>query len=76
MPGSSLHGNRVVPALKPPFDIIYRIAQEARACESARPAREGEKNRQKMHLLPVQPSSPGRTRTSVRVVNTKLEVPD
>jgi hypothetical protein len=43
MPGSSLNGNRAVPALKPPFDIIYRIAQEARACESARPAREGEK---------------------------------
>jgi hypothetical protein len=43
MPSSSLHGNRVVPTLKPPFDIIYRIAKEARACESARPAREGVK---------------------------------
>jgi hypothetical protein len=29
MPGSALKDDRVVPAFKPPFDIIYRIAQEA-----------------------------------------------
>ncbi len=43
MPGSSLQGNRLVPAFKPPFDIIHRIAQEARACESGRRIGEGEK---------------------------------
>ena len=43
MPGSSLQGNRVVPAFKPPFDIIHRIAQEARACDSSQRARESEK---------------------------------
>jgi hypothetical protein len=41
MPGSSLQGNRVVPAFKPPFDIIHRIAQGARACDSAQRALEG-----------------------------------
>ena len=30
MTGSSLQGDRVEPAFKPPFDIIHRIAQEAR----------------------------------------------
>jgi hypothetical protein len=29
MPGSTLQSDRVVPALKPPFDIIHRMAQEA-----------------------------------------------
>ena len=32
LPGSTLDRNGVVPAFKPPFDIINRIAQEARAC--------------------------------------------
>jgi site-specific DNA recombinase len=35
MAGLSLQGDRVVPAFKPPFDIIHRIAQEARACARA-----------------------------------------
>jgi hypothetical protein len=43
MPGSSLQGDRVVPAFKPPFDIIHRIAQEARACETGRRAPVGAK---------------------------------
>ena len=30
MPGSALKDDRVIPAFKPPFDIIHRIAQEAR----------------------------------------------
>lgn len=30
LPGSTLQGDRVIPAFKPPFDIIHRIAQEAR----------------------------------------------
>jgi len=29
-----LQGDRAVPAFKPPFDIIYRIAQEARAYDT------------------------------------------
>ncbi|MCX7031020.1 MAG: hypothetical protein NTU62_13000 [Spirochaetes bacterium] len=32
MPGSSLQEDQVVPAFKPPFDIIHRMAQEARRC--------------------------------------------
>ena len=76
MPGSSLQSDRVVPAFKSPFDIIHRIAQEAQACGSGRHTREGEKNRQKRPLLPVQPSSPGRTRTSDRVVNNHLRMFD
>ena len=32
LPGSTLDQDRVVPAFKPPFDIIHRIAQKARAC--------------------------------------------
>jgi len=47
MPGSALQEDRVVPALKPPFDIIHRIAQEARACESGRRAHEGIKKQAK-----------------------------
>jgi hypothetical protein len=43
MPGSSLYDDRVVPAFKPPFDIIHRIAQEARACDSGQSARDAEK---------------------------------
>ncbi len=43
MPGSVLQGNRVVPAFKPLYDIIHRIAQEARLCESGRHTREDEK---------------------------------
>ncbi len=30
LPGSTLDQDRVAPAFKPPFDIIHRIAQEAR----------------------------------------------
>ncbi len=30
LPGSTLEGDRVVPAFMPPFDIIHRIAEEAR----------------------------------------------
>jgi hypothetical protein len=29
MPGSALQNESVIPALKPPFDIIHRLAQEA-----------------------------------------------
>ena len=36
MPGSALQGDRVAPAFKPPFDIIHRIAQEARDCAQRR----------------------------------------
>jgi hypothetical protein len=43
MAGLTLQGNRVVPAFKPPFDIIHRIAQEARTCDSGRRMREGTK---------------------------------
>jgi len=43
MPGSSLQGDRVVPAFKPPFDIIHRIAQEARTCDSGWRTEEGTK---------------------------------
>ncbi|MGO9412653.1 MAG: recombinase family protein [Spirochaetia bacterium] len=32
IPASALKADQVVPAFKPPFDIIHRIAQEARAC--------------------------------------------
>jgi hypothetical protein len=40
MPGSTLKKDRVVPAFKPPFDSIHRIAQEtkkAAAVEAACP---------------------------------------
>ena len=36
MPGSSLQCDRVVPAFKPLFDIIHRIAREVRARDSGR----------------------------------------
>ncbi len=37
MPGSTLKDNRVIPAFKPPFDIIHRIALEAqRAAQGTR----------------------------------------
>jgi site-specific DNA recombinase len=41
MPGSSLQGDRVIPTFKPPFDIIYRIAKEARACTKGQHGHEG-----------------------------------
>ena len=43
MLGSSRQGDRVVPPFALPFDVILRIAQEARACESGRRTRAGEK---------------------------------
>jgi hypothetical protein len=33
LPGSTLRDDQVVPAFKPPFDIIHRIAQEARGAD-------------------------------------------
>jgi hypothetical protein len=32
MPGSALQDGRVIPAFRQPFDVIHRMAQEARAC--------------------------------------------
>jgi hypothetical protein len=34
IPGSTLAQDRVVPAFKPPFDIIHRIAQETKEAVS------------------------------------------
>jgi len=43
MPGSTFQNDKVVPAFKPPFDIIHRIAQEARVCDRGQHTREGTK---------------------------------
>jgi DNA invertase Pin-like site-specific DNA recombinase len=41
MPSSALQDDRVVPAFKAPFDIIHRMAQEARACAKGHHNHEG-----------------------------------
>jgi site-specific DNA recombinase len=66
MPGSSLQGDRVVPAFKPPFDIIHRIAQEARACERGRRACAGEKKQAEgiLSACPTLLRNQNRTRTT------------
>jgi hypothetical protein len=53
----------VVPAFKPPFDIIHRIAQET-------------KKAARIPNLPVQLCSSGRTRSSDREVDKIVTVPD
>jgi site-specific DNA recombinase len=41
MPGSALQNESVVPAFKPLFDIIHRMAQETRSCERGEHGHEG-----------------------------------
>jgi hypothetical protein len=67
--GSTLKDDQVVPAFKQPFDVIRRIAQEARA------NRQDIKNRhQPIWSKPVQLRSPAVTRTPDLVVNRKPRI--
>ena len=55
MHGSTLQDDRVVPDFRPPFDIIHRMAEEARTCAKGQHVHEGMKKQASANLASACP---------------------